>query len=158
MKTPAAVLDRLNELLTFELTAINQYWLHARLCQHWGYERLWKKLREESLGEMKHADKLVERILYLDGLPNLQRLGKVNVGQTVPEMFKLDLAVETEGRRILNESIEQARAAGDNGTRELLEEILVDTEEHQDWIETQENLIAQVGAENYLAQQIKKES
>jgi bacterioferritin len=157
MKTTAQVMDRLNQLLTLELTAINQYWLHARICKNWGYERLWKKIREEAMGEMKHADRIVERVLFLDGLPNLQRLSKVNVGQTVVEILKLDLDVERSSRKILNDSIELARADGDHGTRELLEEILVDTEEHLDWLESQLTLVEQVGEQNYLAQQIKNE-
>ena len=158
MKGAAEVLDRLNDLLTHELTSINQYWMHARICENWGYERLWKKLREESLGEMKHADRLVERILFLDGLPNLQRLAKVNVGQTVPEMFRLDVEVERSARQMLNDAISVVVSHGDHGSRELLDDILEDTEEHLDWLESQMTLIDQVGEQNYLAQQIKKES
>lgn len=156
MKGNPAIVDRLNELLTFELTAINQYWLHARLCEHWGYERFWKKLREESIGEMKHADKLVERVLFLDGLPNLQRLAKLTVGENVVEILKNDLEVEKRGQGMLNEGIEACRAAGDNGSRELLEEILRDTEEHLDWLESQLSLVEQVGEQNFLAQQIRE--
>jgi len=118
------VIQVLNDVLTAELTAINQYWIHARMCENWGYERLWKKVREESLGEMKHADRLVERILYLEGVPNLQKLGKVNVGQTVKEQFRLDLEVEKAAVKALNAGIETSRSLGDNGTRELLESIL----------------------------------
>ena len=158
MKGTADVLDRLNELLTHELTSINQYWMHARICENWGYERLWKKLREESLGEMKHADSLVERILFLDGLPNLQRLSKVNVGQSVPEMFKLDADLERAARKMLNDAIAVVVSQGDNGTRELLDDILEDTEGHLNWLEAQLTLMEQVGEQNYLAQQIKKES
>jgi bacterioferritin len=150
------VITVLNDVLTAELTAINQYFIHARMCQNWGYERLWHKLREESIGEMKDADRLIERILYLEGLPNLQRLGKVNVGQTVLEQLKLDLEVERDAIRRLNDGIELARSLGDNGSRELLEDILKGEEDHANWIEAQLTLIAQAGEANYLAQQIKK--
>src|SRR5215510_9428768 len=116
MKGAPEVLDRLNELLTHELTSINQYWIHARVCENWGYERLWKKIREESLGEMKHADKLVERVLFLDGMPNLQRLGKVNVGESVVEMLRLDLDVERQSVAMLNEAIALTQQHADGGT------------------------------------------
>ena len=142
-------------MLTAELTAVNQYFLHARLCHHWGYERLYERVRKESIEEMKHADQLIDRILYLEGLPNLQRYGKVNVGQTVPEQFKLDLQVEYEAVKRLNEGIEQCRAASDNGTRELLEHILREEEDHVDWLETQEETIRQIGVERYLSEQLK---
>jgi len=149
------VIKLLNEILTAELTTINQYFIHARMCENWGYERLWKKVREESIGEMRHADKLIERILYLEGVPNLQRLGKVNVGQTVPEQLRLDLEVEKAAIIALNNGIELARSLGDNGTRDLLEGILEGEEQHANWIEAQLTLIAQAGEANYLAQQIK---
>ncbi|HEV8617840.1 MAG TPA: bacterioferritin [Methylomirabilota bacterium] len=152
------IIALLNDVLTAELTAVNQYFIHARMCENWGYERLWKKIREESIGEMRHADKLIERILYLEGLPNLQRLGKVNVGQTVPEQLRLDLEVEKAAIKALNDGIELARSLGDNGSRDLLEDILEGEEEHANWIEAQLVLIAQVGEANYLAQQIKKEN
>ena len=155
MKGHDKVIDLLNEVLTGELTAVNQYFLHARMCENWGYERLWKKVREESIGEMRHADELIERILYLEGVPNLQRLGKVNVGQTVPEQLRLDLEVEKSAIAALNSGIELARSLGDNGTRDLLEHILKGEEEHANWIEAQLTLIAQAGEANYLAQQIK---
>jgi bacterioferritin len=158
MKGDAKVVALLNDVLTGELTAVNQYWLHARLCENWGYQRLWKKLRDESLGEMKHADDLIHRILYLDGMPNVQRYGKINVGQTVPEQFQLDLAVEVAAVKLLNDGIELCRSVADNGTRELLEHILQHEEEHIDWIEEQQQLLQQVGEQNYLAEQIKKES
>src|ERR671919_1842419 len=121
MRGDEQVITALNDVLTAELTAINQYFIHARMCENWGYERLWKKTREESLGEMRHADRLIERILYLEGTPNLQRLGKVNVGQTVPEQFRLDLEVEKSAVKALNAAIELCRSLGDNGTRDLLE-------------------------------------
>jgi bacterioferritin len=148
------VIQLLNDVLTAELTAINQYWIHARMCENWGYARLWEKIRAESLGEMKHADRLVERILYLEGMPNLQKLGKVNVGQTVKEQFRLDLEVEKAAIKALNAGIETSRSLGDNGTRELLESILEGEEEHANWLEAQLTLIEQVGEANYLAQQI----
>ena len=125
------------------------------MCENWGYERLWKKLREESIGEMRHADKLIARILYLEGVPNVQRLGKVNVGETVPEQLRLDLELERVAIRALNAGIELARSLGDNGSRELLEDILEGEEKHANWIEAQLTLIAQAGEANYLAQQIK---
>jgi bacterioferritin len=149
------VLTLLNDVLTAELTAINQYFVHARMCENWGYERLWKKLREESIGEMKDADRIIERILYLEGVPNLQRLGKVNVGQTVPEQLRLDLEIERAAIQRLNDGIELARSLGDNGSRELLEDILEGEEDHANWIEAQLNLIAQMGEAHYLAQQIR---
>ena len=151
-------IDRLNELLTLELTSINQYWLHARICENWGYERLWKKMREESLGEMKHADQLVARVLFLDGLPNLQRYAALQIGQTVPEIMAADLANELKAQALYNGSVELARSLGDNGSRELLEGILLDTEKHVDWLEAQHTLIEQMGLPNYLSQQMKKDS
>ena len=157
MKGHDDVITMLNEILTAELTAINQYFIHARMCENWGYERLWKKVREESIGEMRHADRLIARILYLEGVPNVQRLGKVNVGQTVPEQLRLDLDLERAAVTALNNGIERCRSLCDNGSRELLEEILVSEEEHIDWIEAQLELIRQTGEGNYLAQQIKKE-
>jgi bacterioferritin len=155
MKGDPAIIDLLNEVLTNELTAVNQYFLHARMVENWGYERLYKKFREESIGEMKDADDLIERILYLEGLPNLQRLGKVNVGENVAEMFRVDLQVEQHAIGVLNRGIEQARRAGDNGSADLLEDILEGEEEHANWIEAQLTLIEQVGIAAYLAEQIK---
>jgi bacterioferritin len=151
------IINLLNDVLTAELTAINQYFIHARMCENWGYMRLWKKIREESIGEMKHADDIIARILFLEGVPNLQRLGKVNVGETVPEQLRVDLELEKAAIAMLNAGIEQARSLGDNGTRELLEHILEGEEEHANWIEAQLTLIAQTGEANYLAQQIKSE-
>jgi bacterioferritin len=156
MKGDDRVIDLLNEVLTGELTAVNQYFIHARMCENWGYERLWKKIRAESIDEMKHADKLIERILYLDGLPNLQRLGKINVGQTVPEQLTLDLDMEKSAVKRFNDGIELCRSLGDNGSRELLEGMLVSEEEHANWLEAQLTLIDQIGVQNYLAQQVKE--
>ena len=158
MKGHDQVVTLLNEVLTAELTAINQYFIHARMCENWGYERLWKKVREESIGEMKHADMIIARILYLEGVPNLQRLGKVNVGQTVPEQLRLDLELERDAVRALNQGIELTRSLGDNGSRDVLEEILKAEEEHVNWIEAQLELIRQTGEAHYLSQQIREES
>lgn len=156
MKGDPQIIALLNDVLTAELTAINQYFLHARLCHHWGFERLYEKIRAESIEEMKHADVLIERILYLDGLPNLQRYAKVNVGQSVPEMFQLDLAVEYDALKRFNAGIEAAQKASDNGTREILETMLREEEAHVDWLETQQEAMKQTGLENYLAEQLKK--
>ncbi len=156
MKGNAKVIETLNEILTGELTAINQYFVHAKMCDNWGYKRLAKKIRDESIGEMKHADEVIERILFLEGVPNMQRLEKVRVGETVHEQLKLDLKLEEVAVPRLNKAIEQAVEVGDNTTRELLEEILVSEEEHVDWLEAQLSLIKQVGEQNYLSQQIKE--
>jgi bacterioferritin len=157
MRGHDAVITLLNDVLTGELTAVNQYFIHARMCENWGYERLWKKLREESIGEMKDADRLIERILYLEGVPNVQRLSKINVGQTVPEQLRLDLELEQAAIKRLNDGIELARSHADNGSRDLLEDILEGEEEHANWIEAQLSLIAQMGEANYLSQQIKSD-
>jgi bacterioferritin len=149
------ILRLLNDLLTNELTAINQYFVHAKMCANWGYARLAKKVRDESIDEMKHADRVIERILFLDGIPNLQRLNKLRVGETVKEQLESDLALEHAGIKFLNDGIALARQLGDNGTEELLAEILVDEEAHTDWLETQLTLIAQLGEPHYLAQQIR---
>jgi bacterioferritin len=154
MKGQPPIIDLLNEVLTGELTAINQYFVHAKMCENWGYKRLWHKIREESIDEMKHADQLIGRILYLEGIPNLQRMGKVNVGETVPEQFKLDLELERGALERLNKGIELCRASLDDGSRVLLEKILVSEEDHVEWLEAQISLIAQVGEPAYLAQQI----
>ena len=156
MKGDSRVIDMLNEILTGELTAINQYFLHAKMCQNWGYKRLYDLIRKESIDEMKHADKLIERVLFLEGLPNLQRLGKLNIGQTVVEQFKNDLGIEMEAIPRLNKSITECRVIGDNGTVELLEDILTSEEEHVDWLEAQLELVKQVGEAHYLAQQIRE--
>ena len=154
MKGHDQVVAMLNDVLTAELTAINQYFIHARMCENWGYQRLWHKLRAESIGEMKDADRLIERILYLEGVPNLQKLGKINVGETVKEQLGLDLEVERSAIKALNNAIELCRSLGDNGSRELLEDLLTGEEEHANWLEAQLTLVAQVGEANYLAQQI----
>ena len=158
MKGDPKIIDLLNEVLTNELTAVNQYFLHARICENWGYERLFKVFREESIDEMKDADKLVERVLYLEGLPNLQRYGKVNVGESVPEMLALDYDVEKGAIATLNRGIVLCRSLGDAGSAELLEHILQGEERHANFLEGQLAAIAQMGVQNYLAQQLRKES
>jgi bacterioferritin len=155
MKGDAKIIDLLNEVLTGELTAVNQYFLHARMCRNWGYKQLNEHIYKESIDEMKHADKLIERILFLDGLPNVQRLGKVLIGTTPVEILKNDLALEMQAIPMLNRHIATCRDAGDHGTEELLRNSLVAEEEHVDWLEAQLNLVTQLGDANYLAQQIR---
>lgn len=154
MKGDADIITVLNDILTNELTAINQYFLHARITRHWGFERLAKKIYDESIEEMKHAQTLMDRILFLDGLPNLQRLGKLSIGENVPEMFAADLALEVKGREDLRRGIDLCLAKKDHGTREILEHILSESEEHIDWIESQIDVLAQIGKEHYLAQHL----
>lgn len=154
MKGDPEILDALNDLLTAELTAINQYFVHHKMCENWGYPRLAKKKREESMEEMRHADRVIARILFLDGIPNMQRLSPVRVGEDPIEQHKLDLASELDNRTRLNAGVALAVAKADNGTRELLESILVDEEESIDWLETQLHLVEQVGKERYLAEHI----
>jgi bacterioferritin len=155
MKGDPRVIDVLNEVLTGELTAVNQYFLHARMCLNWGYQHLGKKIYDESIGEMKHADKLIERILFLEGLPNLQKLNKLAIGQGVVEILRNDLANELQTVPRLNKGIQLCRDLGDNGTEALLTSILVESEEHVDWLEAQLTLVAQVGDAHYLSQQIR---
>ena len=157
MKGHDQVVTLLNDVLTAELTAVNQYFIHARMCENWGYKRLWKKVREESIGEMRHADRLIERILSRAGGPNPPRLGMVTGGPRVPAPRRPALEVPRTAVSALNAGIEMCRSAGDNGTRDLLEEILKAEEDHIDWIEEQLELIKQVGEGHYLAQQIKEE-
>ena len=154
MKGNDQIIEALNDVLTAELTAINQYFIHHKMCENWGYQKLSKKKREEALDEMKDADKLIERILYLDGIPNLQRLSPVRVGEDPVEQHKLDLGVETEAIARLNEAIALCRKKGDNGTRELFEEILKGEEESADWLEAQLHIVEEIGKERYLAEQI----
>ena len=155
MKGNSKVIDLLNDVLTGELTAINQYFLHAKMCLNWGYGHLGRKIYEESIDEMKHADKIVERILFLDGLPNLQRLGKLSIGTTPIEILKNDLALESGTVPRLNKGIQVCRDLGDNGSEELLTYILVESEKHVDWLESQLELVSQVGDAHYLTQQIR---
>jgi bacterioferritin len=154
MKGHAEIITLLNDLLTNELTAINQYFIHAKMCQNSGYARLAHKVRAESIDEMKHADDVIDRILFLEGVPNLQRLNKLHVGETVKEQLESDLALEKVAIDFLNKGIQKARDLGDNGSEELFQHILEAEEEHADWLETQLDLIGQVGIQNYLAQQI----
>ncbi len=148
------IIKLLNDVLTAELTAINQYFVHAKMCDNWGYKRLAEYIRHESIDEMKHAEMLVERILFLEGVPNLQRLSSLRVGETVREQFVNDLAVEHEALARLNEGIATAVGLGDNGTRAMLEGILTSEEEHADWLETQLSLMDSLGDNAYLAEQL----
>jgi bacterioferritin len=148
------IIELLNDVLTGELTAINQYFVDAKMCANWGYERLASHFRDESIDEMKDADALIERILYLEGLPNLQRLGVVRVGETVPEQLALALDLEREAIVRLNAGIVLCLAKEEAGSRELLEHILKGEESHADWLETQLELIRQIGEAHYLAQQV----
>jgi bacterioferritin len=154
MQGHADVIKLLNDVLCAELTAINQYFIHARMLENQRYTKLAKHAQEESIGEMKHAQNVIDRLLYLDGVPNMQKYMKINVGQTVPEQHEFDLAVEKDAVERLNKGIELCRSLGDNGTRVLLEAILTDEEGHIDWLEAQLLQIQQLGLENYLAQQL----
>jgi len=157
MQGDPEIIEFLNEALTSELTAINQYFIHAKMNENWGYGRLAHKFYEESIDEMKDAEKLIDRILYLDGMPNLQRYNTVAVGETVPEQLELDRQTEVAAVERYNRGVALAVAKGDNGTRELLESRLVDEEHHLDWIETQLSAIADIGIQNYLSQQLYRD-
>jgi len=154
MQGDTQVLEALNDVLTAELTAINQYFIHHKMCQNWGYQRLSSKKREESIDEMKDADRVMERILYLNGVPNVQRLNPVRVGEDAVEQHQLDLALETDAIKRLNAAIALCRERGDNGTRELLEDILEGEEESADWLEAQLHIVEEIGKESYLAEMI----
>ena len=155
MKGNEEVLNLLNQLLTNELTSINQYFIHAKMCQNWGYERLAEKVKAESIDEMRHADEVITRILFLEGVPNLQRYHKLHVGETVKEQLEVDLQLEYAAIAFLNQGIEASRKASDYASEDMMTKILVSEEEHTDWLETQLELIRQVGEQNYLAQQMK---
>jgi bacterioferritin len=154
VKGNADVIKALNEVLTAELTAINQYFVHSRMCANWGYQRLAKKKHEESIGEMKDAKELIDRILYLEGVPNLQKLNPLRVGEDPVEQHQNDLALEVEATVRLNKAIELCRAKGDNGSREMLEDILKGEEAAVEWLEAQLHAIAEIGKESYLAEQL----
>jgi bacterioferritin len=160
MKGDPKIIVVLSEVLKAELTAINQYFLHAEMCENWGYQKLAKHVRKESIEEMQHAEKLMERILYLDGTPNMSDYFKINIGPNVKAQFQNDLNVEYDAVKRLNRGIATCVQVGDNGSRELLESILTDEEEHIDWLEGQLHAISEMGIENYLAQHLheKEES
>lgn len=154
MKGNEEVISVLNEVLTSELTAINQYFIHSKMCEDWGFAKLAAKKREESIEEMKHADIVIARILFLEGVPNMQRYFPVKVGEDAVEQHRLDLEVEYDAVKRLNAGIGLCRDKGDNGTRELLEMILQQEEEGIDWLEAQLNLVEMIGKERYLAEQM----
>ena len=155
MQGDAAIIELLNECLTAELTAVNQYFVHAKMQENWGYERLAKRGRDESIEEMRHAEELIDRILFLEGVPNMQRLFPVKVGETVPEQFDAEHETEVDAITRYNEGIRLCHDKGDAVSRDILERLVADETEHADWLEAQRDLIAQVGVENYLAQQIR---
>ena len=155
MTGDAAIIELLNEVLTAELTAVNQYFADYKMVENWGYKRLASHFREDSIDEMKDAEMLIDRILYLEGMPNLQRLGTVRVGETVVEKIELALDVERAAIERLNRGVALCTDRADNGSRALLEGILRGEEEHADWLETQLDLVRQMGLEHYLAQQVK---
>jgi bacterioferritin len=151
------VIAALNEALKEELTAINQYFLHSEMCENWHYDKLGHFIKKQSIDEMKHAEALVERILFLDGAPNLTELMKLTVGQNVKEQIQSDLKLEIEAVTLYNRAIRTAREEGDNASRELFERLLKDEEEHVDWLEAQLHQIGEIGYERYLSQQIREE-
>lgn len=157
MKGNEQVINVLNQVLRKELTGINQYFVHAKMCQNWGYERLYKHIREESIEEMKHASQVIDRILFLDGTPNISTYDKIVIGTTVKQQLDNDLALENAALAVLRPGIKTCLEASDDASRELLEHILNDEEHHVDWIEAQLHKIEEVGYQNYLAQQIYKD-
>ena len=157
MKAKEGIVDILNKILTEELTVINQYFLHAKMCKNWGYERLHHNVLDRSYGEMKDAQVVVDHILFLEGLPNMQRLGTVKIGETVPEQLKADLDKEKGMVKLMSEGVKHCTKVGDFATRHMLEDMIQEEEEHIDWIETQLETIKQTGLQNYLSEQIKKE-
>ena len=151
MKGETKVIDLLNQVLRKELTGINQYILHSKMCENWGYDALARHSRHESIDEMKHAETIIERILFLEGTPNVSTMDKIRIGRNVSEQLKADLALETAAVSILRPGIETCRTSGDHATREILEHILVEEEEHIDWLEAQLHQIQEMGYENYLS-------
>jgi len=156
MKGNKKILTTLNDLLSDELTAINQYMVHSEMCDNWGYERLHKKIEKRAIDEMKHAEKLIARLLFLEGMPIVSQLKPIRIGADVEKQFVSDAKSETEAIAAYNKAIAEAGAAGDGGTRELLEHILKDEEDHLDWLEAQQDQIRQIGVQNYLAEQIRE--
>ena len=154
MQGSPKVIEFLNEALTSELTAINQYFAHAKICENWGYHRLAAKYREESVEEMNDAEKLIDRILLLDGMPNMQRLNSVRIGETVPEQLASDRSLEEHAIAMYRRGVALTLDEGDPGTRELLEHLVVGEEEHLDWIDSQPQIISDIGVERYLQSQI----
>ncbi len=154
MQGEPKILETLNEILTAELTAVNQYYVHAKMCENWGYRKLAQHKRNESIGEMKDADAIIGRILYLEGVPNMQRLNAIRVGEDAIEQHSLDLELERGNIERLNRAIALCRDKGDNGTREMLESILKGEEESADWLETQLHLVEELGKKKYLSEQI----
>jgi len=154
MRGDPDVIAALNDVLTAELTAINQYFVHAKMCENWGYQKLAHRKRDESIGEMKDADRIIDRILYFEGVPNMQRLNPIRVGEDAVEQHRVDLELEKEAVARLNGAVELARARGDNGTREMLEDILKGEEESVNWLEAQLYIVNEIGKERYLAEQI----
>jgi len=157
MRGNEKIIGLLNEVLKAELTAINQYFLHAEMCENWGYKKLGDYAKKEAIDEMKHAEVLMERILFLEGMPNMSELFPLRIGQNVKEQIENDLALELEAVPRLNRAIAASVEAGDNGSRELFEKILTDEEHHVDWLEAQLGIIKEIGLDNYLAQQIHGE-
>jgi bacterioferritin len=155
MKAKPKIIEKLNALLADELTAINQYIVHSEMCANWGYERLHEAIEKRAITEMKHAEKLIERILFLDGTPIVSKLNKIEIGSDVKAQFENDLDAERMAVQAYNEGIQLAVESGDNGTRALLESILADEEHHVDWLEAQLDQIEQIGIENYLTEQMK---
>ena len=157
MKAKDGVIELLNEVLTENLTAINQYFVHGKMCENWGYERLHHHVRQRSFDEMKDAEEIIEHTLYLEGVPNMQRMGTVQVGQTVPEQFKVDLKAEQAMLNLYAKGVNHCTKVGDYTTRHMLEDMQKDTDGHIDWLETQLELIKQLGLERYLSEQMHKE-
>lgn len=158
MKAKDGIIDLLNRILTENLTAINQYFVHGKMCENWGFERLHHHVSKRSFDEMKDADEIIERILYLEGVPNMQRMGTVHVGESVPEQLELDLKAEQAMFNLYVEGVAHCAKVGDYTTRHMLEDMQKDTDGHIDWIETQQGLIKQIGLEKYLSEQIHKEA